>query len=109
MDIAVEFCSNWMSDSHLNLQTSIFLWISGTAVTLGQGHREVQYISPVHTFFALDILSWAETVLMWEAKVVAAEVKTATAETNWNHEITPDRGDLNNKTDVGTPKNPRPP
>ena len=41
------FCSDPMSDSHFIAQTSKFLLIDATAVTLGQGQGEVmQYISP---------------------------------------------------------------
>ena len=40
-------CSDSMSGSHFIAQTSKFLLIDATAVTLGQGHRKViQYISP---------------------------------------------------------------
>ena len=41
------FCSDQMSGSHFIAQTSTFLPMSATAVTLGQGHDKViQYISP---------------------------------------------------------------
>ena len=41
------FCSDSMSGSHFIAQTSKFLLINATAVTLGQGHGNViQYISP---------------------------------------------------------------
>ena len=41
------FCSEPMSGPHLIAQTSKFLVIDATAVTLGQGHGKViQYISP---------------------------------------------------------------
>ena len=41
------FCSDLMSGSHFIAQTSKFLLIDVTAVTLGQGHGKViQYISP---------------------------------------------------------------
>ena len=41
------FCSDPMSGSHFIAQTSKFLLIDATAVTLGQGHRkDIQYISP---------------------------------------------------------------
>ena len=41
------FCSDPMSGSHFILQTSKFLLIDATAVTLDQGHRKViQYIFP---------------------------------------------------------------
>ena len=40
------FCSDQMSGSHFIAQTSKFLLIDATAMTLGQGHRKViQYIS----------------------------------------------------------------
>ena len=42
------FCSDPISGSHFIAQTSKFLLIDATAVTLGQGHGKViQYISPV--------------------------------------------------------------
>ena len=41
------FCSDPMSDSYFIAQTSKFMLIDATAMTLGQGHWEVmQYISP---------------------------------------------------------------
>ena len=41
------FCSDPISGSHLIAQTSNFLVIDATAVTLGQGHGKViPYISP---------------------------------------------------------------
>ena len=41
------FCSDPMSDSYFIAQTSKFLVIDATAVTLGQGHgMGIQYISP---------------------------------------------------------------
>ena len=41
-----------MSGSRFILQTSKFLFINATAVTLGQGERKViQYISQTYTFF----------------------------------------------------------
>ena len=44
---AVTFGSDQMSSSHFIAQTSKFLLIDTTAVTLGQGQRKViQYISP---------------------------------------------------------------
>ena len=40
-------CSDPMSGSHFIMQTSKFLLIDASAVTLGQGHRMViEYISP---------------------------------------------------------------
>ena len=47
-----------MSGCHFFLQTSKFLFISATAVTLGQGQGEViQYISQTYTFFVPNIKS----------------------------------------------------
>ena len=44
---AAMFCSDQMSVSHFIAQTSKFLLIDATAVTLGQSHQKViQYISP---------------------------------------------------------------
>ena len=41
------FCSDSMSGSHFIAQTSKFLLIDATAVTLGQGHGKfIQYIFP---------------------------------------------------------------
>ena len=41
------FCSDLMSGSHFIVQTSKFLVIDATALTLGQGHGKViQYNSP---------------------------------------------------------------
>ena len=41
------FCSDLMSGSYFSAQTSRFMLIDVTAVTLGQGHGKViQYISP---------------------------------------------------------------
>ena len=62
------FCSDQMSSSHFIMQTSKFLLIDATAVTLGQDHGKViQYISP-------DLYIPCQMVLMREAKVVAAEI-----------------------------------
>ena len=50
-DIAIKFCSDWLSGFHFTLQTSKFLFINVTAVTLGQGHghrRIIQYIKSPH-------------------------------------------------------------
>ena len=44
-------CSDHMSASHFIAQTSKFLLIDATAVTLDQGHRKVtQYIEPTNTY-----------------------------------------------------------
>ena len=77
------FCSDPMSGSHFIAQTSKFLLIDATAVTLGQGHGKViQYISPDPYILCAKYLRFiAQTVLTWEAKAVAA--LDADAETNW--------------------------
>ena len=73
-NIAAMFCCDPMSGSHFILQTSKFVLIDATAVTLGQGHGKViQYISPdPYILFAKYLRFLAQTVLMWEAKIVAA-------------------------------------
>ena len=44
---AVMFCNDLMGGSHFIAQTSKFMLINATAVTLGQGHgRVIRYISP---------------------------------------------------------------
>ena len=60
-DIATKFCSDWLSGSHFIVQTSKFLFINVTAVTLGQGHPKVtQYIFPDPYFLCPKYLrsSW---------------------------------------------------
>ena len=50
-----------------------------------------------HIFLVPNIYGLAQTVLTWEAKVLAAaDAATVVdaAETNWKHEVTPDWGDL---------------
>ena len=79
-----------MSGSYFIAQTSKFLLIDATAVTLGQGHGKViQYILQTHIFFVPNIKALAQTVLTWEGKVFAA-VDADDAETNWKHKVTPD-------------------
>ena len=93
------FCRDLRSGSHFIVQTSNFLLINTTAVTLGQGHGKViQYISPdPYIFFVPNIKGLAQTVLTWEGKVFADTDVDADdgVETNWKHKVTPDRGDLN--------------
>ena len=87
-----------MSSSHFIAQTSTFLLIDATAVTLGQGHGEViQYISQTHIFFVPNIWGLAQTVLTWEAKVFCGGGRADAVETSWKHKVTPDRGDLNSQ------------
>ena len=55
-DKAPKFCSDWLSHSHFILQTSKFMIINATAVTLGQGHwKVIQYIFPDLYFFVPNI------------------------------------------------------
>ena len=92
------FYSDSMSGSHFIAQTSKFLLIDATAVTLGQGHGKViQYISPDPYIVCAKYLRFlAQTVLTWEAKVVAVVDAAAAdaAETSWKHKVTPDWDDL---------------
>ena len=58
--IATKSCSDWLSGSHFILQTSKFLFINVTAVTLGQGHQKViQYIFPDLYFLCPKYLRWS--------------------------------------------------
>ena len=87
------FCSDPMPGSHFIAQTSKFMLIDATAVTLGQGQGKViQYISPNPYILCAKYLRSSS----WEAKVVASADAAAAdaAETNWKHKVTPDRGDL---------------
>ena len=82
-----------MSGSQFITQTSKFLLINATAMTLGQGQGKViQYISPDPYILCAKY----QTVLTWEGKVFAAvdAADADAAETNWKHKVTPDRGDL---------------
>ena len=63
------FCSDPMSGSDFIAQTSKFLLINATAMTLGQRHGKVPQ---THIFFVPNIKGLAETVLMWEGNFFAA-------------------------------------
>ena len=82
------------------MQTSKFLFIIATAVTLGQGHRNViQYIFPDPYFLCPKYLSLAQMVLMWEAKVIVADADMdadadADVVADSKHKVTLDWGDL---------------
>ena len=82
-----------MSGSYFIAQTSKFLLINATAVTLGQSQGNV---TQTHVFFVPNVKCLAQTVLTLEGKVfVAADADAAdAAETTWKHKVTPDRGDL---------------
>ena len=62
--------------------------------------RSSSTFSQTYTFFVPNISGEAQTVLTWEAKVIAAAAAAAdadadaAAETNWKHKVTPDWGDL---------------
>ena len=59
-----QFCSDWMSGSHLTVQVSIFLLIGAIAMTTGQGHWEViQYISPDQYFYCPKYLRFRSNCL----------------------------------------------
>ena len=80
------FCSDPMNVSHIIAQTSNFLLFDATAVALGQDQEKViEYISPDPYILCAKYLRLAQTVLMWEAKVVAAAGAAAAVETNWKH------------------------
>ena len=93
------FCSDPMSGSHFIAQTSKFLLIDATAVTLGQGHRKViQYISPNSYILCAKYIWFSSNDFDGEAKVVAAADAAAdTVETNWKYTVIPDWGDSINK------------
>ena len=59
-DMDTKFCSDWLSGSYIILQTSEYMFINTTAVTLGQGHRKVmQYIFPDLYFLSPKHLSFS--------------------------------------------------
>ena len=92
------FCSDPMSGSHFIVQTSKFMLIDATAVSLGQGHGKViQYIFPRPTY-SLCQISKVSLKRFWHERenfLAAADA----AEMNWKHKVTPDRGYLNTLRD----------
>ena len=89
------FCSDPMSGSHFIVQTSKFLLINATAVTLGQGHGKViQYISPEPYILCANYLRFSSNSFDARGKSCCGgasgrggnELKT----------VTPDWGDLIN-------------
>ena len=63
--------------------------------------RSSSTIPETHIFFVPNIKGLAQTVLTWEGKVFAAADADAnanadadSAETDWKHKVTPERGDL---------------
>ena len=84
-----------MCGSHFIAQTSKFLLIDATAVTLGQGHGKViQYIFPDPYILCAKYLRFSSNGFDMRGKSFAAA--DAAAETNWKHKVTPDRVDLTN-------------
>ena len=82
-----------MSGSYFIAQTSKFLLIDATAVTLGQGHGKViQYISPDPYILCAKYQRFSSNSFDVRGKVFAAVA--AAVETNWKHKVTPDRGYL---------------
>ena len=83
-----------MNDSHFIVQTSKFLLIDATAVTLGQGHGNViQYISPKPYILCAKYVRFSWNGFDVRGKSCCGGVDAA-AETNWKHKVTPDRDDL---------------
>ena len=91
-------CSDPMSGSHFIAQTSNFLVIDATAVTLGQGYGKViQYISPDPYILCAKYLRSSSNGFDVRQKMLrrrTAEEAADAAETNWKHKVTPDWGDL---------------
>ena len=88
------FSSDPMSGSHFIAQTSKFLLVNTTAVTLGQGHEKViQYISPDPYILCPKYQRFSANGFDVRGKNFAAADADA-AETNWKHKVTPERGDL---------------
>ena len=96
-------CSDPMSGSHFIAQTSKFLLIDATAVTLGQVHRKViQYISPDSYIPCPKYLRFSWTGFDVRDNSCCgggpdAAAAADAAETNWKHKVTTDWGDLINK------------
>ena len=68
---AVMFRSDLMSGSYFIAQTSTFLVINATAVTLGQGHRKViQHISPYPYILCAKYLRFSSNILDMRGKSV---------------------------------------
>ena len=88
------FGSDLMSGSYFITQTSNFLLIDATAVTLGQGHGKViQYISPEPYILCTKYQRFSSN--SFDVRGKSFSVTDADAvETNWKHKVTPDRGDL---------------
>ena len=88
------FCSDPKSGSYFIAQTSKFLLIDVTAVTLGQGHRNaILDISP-DSYILCAKYQWFRWNGFDVRVVAAADAAAHAAETNWKHKFTPDWGDL---------------
>ena len=95
-----------MSGSYWITQTSKFLLINATAVTLSQGHGKViQYISPDQYVLCTQYERFSSNSFDMRGKsfcAADADVDTANAadavETNWKHKVTPYHDDLTRVT-----------
>ena len=93
------FCSDPMSGSHFNAQTSKFLLIDATAVTLGQGHGKViQYISPDPYILCAKYQRFSSN--SEREKFLQRRTRTRWKRTE-NINVTPDRGDLKIEHSLG--------
>ena len=79
-------------------QTSKFLLIDATAVTLGQSNgRVIQYISPDPYILCAKYLRFSSNGFDVRDKSCCGGGRGGgadEAETNWTHKVTPDWGDL---------------
>ena len=91
------FCSDWMSCSYFIMQTSKFLLINATAMTLGEGHGKViQYILPDLYILCPKYLRFSSQ-MVWTSQAQVVVVTDATedaVEMNWKNKVIPDQGDL---------------
>ena len=93
------FACDPKSGSHFIAQTSKFLLIDATAVTLGQGHGKViQYIFPDPYILCAKYLRFSSNGFDVRGKTCCGADATDAAvadaaETNWKHKVTPDWGD----------------
>ena len=90
-----------MNGSHFIAQTSIFLLIDATAMTLGQGHGKViEYISPDPYILCAKYLWFSSNGFDLRGKSCCGDAAADAAaaadavETNWKHKVIPDWGDL---------------
>ena len=81
-----------MSGSHFSMQTSKFLLINVTAVTMSQGHKQIiSYISLYPYILCLKYVRFGTNGLEVRGKrFVVAYAAVYMAETNWKHKVTQD-------------------